>query len=70
MKKQEVIERLCILVSKVGEEVFEDGLAHDCFCGVNMFSLNEDSIVVSEEIIQFIETAVEQHIKKYLNDIK
>lgn len=59
--KKEVIERLCVLVTKVGSEHFKDELTHDCFCqesgtGNNGFSCDE-------EILGFIENLVNIALK-------
>ncbi len=55
-------ERLCALTSKVGDH-FKNQFASDCFCGkVECFGLRR----TDEEIIAFIEKAVESAIKKMI----
>lgn len=61
MTKKEVIQRLCKLASDVGEHK-NHRCAHDCFCEEAAF----DIFNFSEEVMQFIEEAVETKIK---NDI-
>ena len=56
MTADEVIERLCKLVTKVGEQEFNHKHMHDCFCGENATFPFEG---VDEEVIAFIEKAVE-----------
>ena len=60
MNKQEVLEKLCTLVSKVGEEHFNNKVVHDCICGQNPFSMDE----VHEDVIGFIELAVREKLGK------
>jgi hypothetical protein len=64
MNKKEVIERLCALVTKVGDKHFDNEFAHDCFCGLSpVSSRNPDGVRVDDEIINFIECAVTLAIK-------
>lgn len=59
MCKTEVITRLCILASKVGEKAFNNRFAHDCICK------EEDSHFQFEEpVLRFIECAVEEALAK------
>ena len=57
--KQDVIERLCKLAAKVGEH-YEYQYAHDCFCHQSEQSLMDFRF--EEEILEFIEEAVESKI--------
>lgn len=71
LTKQQVIERLCKLSTKVGEEVFCNQKAHDCFCGENKTSeVFSGGFQFEEEVIEFIEEAVREKMDKefYLND--
>lgn len=52
MNREETIERLCRLVSRVGEEVYKNEHPHDCFCRENR------NPMISNEILTFIEDAV------------
>lgn len=57
MRKKEAVERLCSLVTKVGEH-FNHKHAHDCICGANKMS----DLVLDSEILNFIEDAVEEKL--------
>lgn len=57
MNKQEVIERLCKLTSKVANEKFKWDLPADCVCGVR--SLSGADYRFDERVLKFIEDAVE-----------
>lgn len=65
-RKNEVIERLCCLVTKVGAEEFDQELTHDCFChrsGTGNSGFNCDA-----QILEFIENAVNAALKdRYIN---
>jgi hypothetical protein len=52
MTKQQVIERLCALTTMVGDKVFSNKYAHDCFCKAS------PNFQFEEEILLFIENAV------------
>ena len=60
MKRQEVLEALCALVSDVGSEVFENDKRHDCICGGNPYATDEHR--VDDDIIDFIGAAVREKI--------
>ena len=57
----DVIERLCALVSEVGHRQFADVAPHDCFCGKNPRGKERD-FQVDEDVITFIETAVHSRL--------
>jgi hypothetical protein len=59
MTKQEVLERLCNLASKVGEEEYKNLRAHDCFCGENELS-KESDFQFDTKILEFIEKSTHQ----------
>lgn len=59
MNKQDAIERLCRLVTKVGEEVFNHTQAHACFCR------NNADPRIDVNVIEFIERAVSDRIIDY-----
>lgn len=61
MTNIEVIERLCTLVTTVGEEIFKDEIPHDCFCESNE---HRDTSVIDERIIQFIEDVVNKAVNR------
>jgi len=64
VKKEEVIERLCILASQVATVKFHNSIPADCFCGETKFSTgNAEIIEVSPEVIAFIEAAVQNKLK-------
>lgn len=51
LSKDQAVERLCRLVSKVNEKEFKWEYASDCFC------CNENAII-DEEVIVFIEEGI------------
>jgi hypothetical protein len=57
---KEVIERLCALVSEVGERQFASAVPHDCFCGKNPRGIVD--FQVDEGVIVFIESAVRDRL--------
>ena len=59
MTKTEVITRLCDLSSQVGDKVFKNKEAHDCFCDLNPMA----GFQFSEQVILFIEKAVKEAIE-------
>lgn len=63
MEKKKVIELLCEICTKVGEKVFNNKFAHDCFCGNSPWSVGK-SFQFEKEITDFITTAVDEKIKK------
>lgn len=65
MNKDQTIERLCSLVSKVGAERFQHELEHDCFCHKGG-DIQWGSFHIHEEVIEFIENSV----NKYLSEEK
>ena len=54
MNKEDVIRRLCALVSEVGHTVYADNREHDCFC-IEQVASNPR---VHAEILAYIENAV------------
>jgi hypothetical protein len=56
MTKDQVIKRLCGLITIVGGEEFGHELIHDCICGKN--PIPKDNPKVDEKIINFIEDCV------------
>jgi len=56
MTKQEGLERLCVLVTKVGEAEFGSRHAHNCFCSEQ--HLPEEQVCIAEEVIDYIEVAI------------
>jgi hypothetical protein len=59
MTRQEVITRLCELVSLVNAEVFQFRVASDCFCEEGNVNFQFE-----EEVIRFIEDAVKEKLEK------
>lgn len=57
LNKSDVIKKLCKLVSTVGNEKFECNLPADCFCR------DMAGFRVDDEVIKFIEQAVNKEIK-------
>jgi len=55
--------RLCSLTTLVMQKVFDNEEPADCFCG---FRLTDQSLVISERIIKFIEDAVRLAITRDL----
>jgi len=64
--KEDVIERLCLLASKVGKDEFKHEISHDCFCGVNKYDVS--TFRFEDEVIQFIENAVNKELSKRHRD--
>ena len=60
MNKQQVIERLCKLASKVNEEVYGWSIASDCLCKESA----DENFRFDEEVIAFIEQSVMESIVK------
>ncbi|AUR94245.1 hypothetical protein NVP1193O_114 [Vibrio phage 1.193.O._10N.286.52.C6] len=58
MNKQQVIERLCKLASKVNEEVYGWSIASDCLCREGV----DENLRFDEDVITFIEQAVMESI--------
>lgn len=63
MKKQDVLEAFCKLSALVGENVFKNQQAFDCFCGENPIV---SSYAFSEQIMLFIEDAVKEKMEKHM----
>jgi hypothetical protein len=63
MTKEEVISKFCALSSLVGKNVFKNQKASDCFCGA--LSLSDNNFQFSEDVFQFIESAVKSEISKH-----
>ncbi len=59
--KEETIERLCKIVTKVGEH-FEHTYAHDCFC--HEADPNWDDFRCDDEVLDFIEEAVNEKLEE------
>jgi len=60
MERNEVIEKLCEICSRVNEKHFEWDYKSDCFCVENKCSPGE----FDEQIIEFISDAVDEKIKR------
>jgi len=60
MNKDQVIERFCILSTKVMSQQFKSQIPADCFCSLTPFHFQ----VFDERIIEFIESAVEEKLNK------
>jgi hypothetical protein len=63
MTKKEVKRRLCVLATKVMNEKFRANIPADCFCGMSIpssFGFGEEDYQFDEQIILFIENAVNQ----------
>ena len=56
MTKQDVIERLCKLVTKVGSKQFNHEIPHDCFCHES--GTGENGFCIDGDILTFIEESV------------
>jgi hypothetical protein len=59
MNKKELTERLCELVTRVGVDVFNSQVPHECFCG----TLMNDNPIVDKSVVDFIENAVASAIR-------
>lgn len=63
MHKDDVIEQFCELATLVGDNVFHDKYAHDCFC----HSLIKSNFRFEPEIMQFIKDAVKEKMARIDN---
>jgi len=61
LSKQQVIEELCTLATRVGSEEFGHTLPHDCFCGENSFI--DGDFQFDSEVLEFIEKCVEERLQ-------
>jgi len=64
MKKKEIIARFCKLSTKVNNDFFKFEFAADCFCGDNNISTKMNDFRFDEEIIKFIEDAVDKKLMR------
>ena len=69
MTKNEVIKRLCTLLSEVGDKVYKNRFAHDCFGGLqNKLCENEGydscNYCFQGPILEFIEKVVKDRIEE------
>ena len=60
MNKVDAIERLCKLVTKVGEDVYDNSVAHDCVC----YKQEIVNAQIDEDVIKYIESAVFEALSK------
>lgn len=60
MKRQDVLEALCSLASRINCDVFDYKYASDCFCDLEKSA----HYSFDEKIIDFIEQAVNEKIRK------
>ena len=67
--KEDVIERLCLLVGKVGVQHFNYRAAHDCFC--HKADPKWEDFRCDDGVLDFIEKAVEDKLKgvKLMEDL-
>ena len=71
MNKEQVIARLCSLVSEVGRVVYRDQEAHDCFCRrMTYLDFSLPDAQVSEKIIGWIENVVENAVRENIESKK
>ena len=64
MKRDQAIERLCILITEVGKEVFSHKLGHDCICtGSKEHLFGAPGFDMNELVLEFVEKAVRKEIK-------
>ena len=61
MDKSEVIEALCVLADKVGEQRFNHTVASDCFCENGG---PDESFRFDKEVLQFIKDAVDEKLNR------
>lgn len=62
MTKDQIISRLCSLMSNVANHFQDDLLESDCICGENEFI--GDKPQVNNKIIEFIELSVKNNLKR------
>jgi hypothetical protein len=61
LSKELVLERLCVMSTEVMEKVYRYQIPADCFCGKQDFG----DFQFDDEILEFIEKAVEDAIEKH-----
>ncbi len=61
MDYQGTLEVLCGLCTKVGSEVFNSSLAHDCFCGSGMGDFRSVDGKVLAFIVKAVNAAILEH---------
>ena len=66
LTKKETIANLCFLATTIGENVFENKIPHDCFCGENEETEKDylGGFQMDSEIIEYIKTAVREKIER------
>ena len=55
LTRQETIERMCGLITKVGVDIFNNTHTHDCFC-------EDEYACISEDIVKYIEHCIDEKI--------
>lgn len=60
MNKQEVLSNLCILITDIGSNLFDDKFEHECICG----NIPHDNPVVDEKIVKFILESTNKEIRR------
>lgn len=64
-RKQEVVNRLCSIVSTIGKEHFKSKEAFDCICHKNLSMIPKvENFQFSESILDFVEEAVKEKMKR------
>jgi hypothetical protein len=64
--KDETIQRLCCIVTAVGDGVFKNLLPHDCFCHPPLYEDDDGHFQsVHEDVLDFIDKAVEDAIYRH-----
>lgn len=59
MERTEVLTRLCVKMSQVGDRVFHNHEATDCFCGEK----DVDRAVISSKVLAFVEKAIDDAVE-------
>lgn len=60
--KEEVVQRLCELASKVGSAKFSHTLPHDCFCDES--NPDDNYFQFDEEVLEYIVETVNMRLRE------
>ena len=63
MRKNEFVERMCIMATLVGNKRFGSEIEHDCICTDSIHQKTEHAII-HRDIACYIEVAVQERLNK------
>jgi hypothetical protein len=61
MNQQDVIRKLCVIVSRIGADHYKSELPHDCFCADSPAARFQQ---VHPDLLTFVENAVNEKIAR------